>query len=178
MPATPTDVPQERSSQSPIEEAQRTLKRYLKTHSLRATTERRVVLEHAYTMKHPFSVEELRIDVEQANMSLSAATVYNCLELFVKIGLVVQVPWKGRMRYERVLGEPPVHALQRCTACNTIERLDGSEIEASLERVPFVRFKPQVTVVCSTGLCSKCRAAETRLRNNYLREHWWEEDEF
>lgn len=162
----------------PREEAQRALSRYIKVHDMRQTNERRTVLDQAYTIKQPFSAEELRQAVAQTQTAVTMATIYNCLDLFAKIGLVTRVLWGDRVRYARTLGEPPVQVLQCCTLCEAVTLLEGSALEQPLERVHFVRFKPQTTIVCSNGLCAKCRATETRLKNAYLRKHWWGEDEF
>lgn len=169
---------EEGESLSPLEEAQRSLRRYIKAHALRNTPERRLVLERAYTIEQPFSAEALRQDVAQTHMVVSMATIYNCLDLFAKLGLVARVLWGDHVVYARTLGEPPVRVLQCCTLCGKVVRLDGSGLDAALDGVPFVRFRRQATIVCSNGLCAQCRSTETRLRNSYLKHHWWEEEEF
>lgn len=91
--------------------------------------------------------------------SLSRATVYNTLEMLVKVGLAQELVMAGNgvMHYDANLSP---HAHLVCTNCESIEDYSDEALEITVNRV--VRrsgYDLRGLCVFYYGLCPKCRKA-------------------
>lgn len=153
------------------------LVRYWRAHGLRRTAERTNLLEHIYSIEGAFTADDLVSSFAAYYFTLAPATIYNALDLFCSLGLTVRVLCGDRILYERALGEPLCHFFRSCTRCKRVDKLPAEQVEKKLESVKYQRFKAKAVSICTYGLCSNCSAQLTKANNEYLRTHWWEEDE-
>ena len=69
--------------------ARQILAKYLDENKLRKTPERFAVLDAVYSFNGHFSIQELSEKIEKDFFPISRATLYNALNLFVNLRLVV-----------------------------------------------------------------------------------------
>ena len=126
-------------------------------HGLAATHQRQVVYEAVVATHGHRSPEQIYAAVRKRIPSISLATVYNNLRLFVEHGLLREVtPHAPTLRVDGNLS--PHHHLV-CSRCKAVQDIDGDFID-------FNRLSPQVPegfdltqpVVEVFGLCRRCRA--------------------
>lgn len=88
---------------------------------LRKTVERYKILEEIYNRNDHFEAEELYDDLKEKNFSVSKATVYNCLDLLVDLGLIIRHQFGNThaARYERAFGRKQ-HSHLICVNCNRV----------------------------------------------------------
>jgi Fur family transcriptional regulator, peroxide stress response regulator len=124
-------------------------------HGLAATHQRQVVYEAVVASHGHRSPEQIYAAVRKRIPSISLATVYNNLRLFVEHGLLREVtPHAPTLRVDGNL--KPHHHLV-CTRCKDVQDIEGDFID-------FKRLTPQVPdgfdlsqhVVEIFGLCRRC----------------------
>lgn len=125
---------------------------------LAATHQRQVLYESVTARPGHYSPEEIYEAVRRRIPSISLATVYNNLRLFVERGLLRQVsPHASTLRVDGNIN--PHHHLV-CSRCKSVQ-----DIEA--EFIDYKRLSPHVPdgfdlthpVVEVFGLCCRCRAS-------------------
>ncbi len=126
-------------------------------HGLAATHQRQVIYEAIVAAPGHYSAEHVYAEVRRRIPSISLATVYNNLRLFVEHGLLREVsPHTSMLMVEGNL-EPHHHLV--CTRCKAVQDVEGDFINyKKLSRqVPrgFDLTSPLVEVF---GLCQRCRA--------------------
>lgn len=104
---------------------------------------------------HP-SAEELYRRVRERYPMISPATVYNTLQLLVRLGLATELGFHGETRYD---GNPQAHANLLCLGCRRIYDLE----EELLDRVfDSVRRRSGFVLLGQRheflGICPQCRA--------------------
>lgn len=166
MGTSPTQ-PKRSARKDGLEQARAQLVQYIKEHRLRNTVERMALLECIYRRRGPFSPEDLVRDMEE-RMKLSMGTVYNCISLFERLGLIVRVLCGPRMLYERRLGERFVHFYRHCVHCGKVVRESADTVEEALQTLQYTRFTALSMSMCADGICSNCRTALTKAHNQYL----------
>ena len=126
-------------------------------HGLAATHQRQVVYEAVVAAHGHHSPEQICATVRRRIPSISLATVYNNLRLFVERGLLREVtPHSSTLRVDGNL--KPHHHLV-CSRCKTVQDVEGDFID-------FKRLSPHVPdgfdltqpLVEVFGLCRRCRA--------------------
>lgn len=126
-------------------------------YGLAATHQRQIVYEAAVASHGHRSPEQIYSAVRKRIPSVSLATVYNNLRLFVEHGLLREVtPHASTLRVDGNLS--PHHHLV-CSRCKTVQDIEGDFID-------FKRLSPQVPdgfdltqpVVEVFGLCRRCRS--------------------
>lgn len=104
---------------------------------------------------HP-SAEELYRRVRERYPMISPATVYNTLQLLVRLGLATELGFHGETRYD---GNPRPHANVLCLHCQRIHDVDEELLEqvfASVrQRSGFLLLGQRHEFV---GLCPDCQA--------------------
>jgi Fur family peroxide stress response transcriptional regulator len=124
-------------------------------HGLAATHQRQVVYEEVVASHGHRSPEQIYAAVRKRIPSISLATVYNNLRLFVEHGLLREVtPHASTLLVDGNL-EPHHHLV--CTRCKTVQDIEGDFID-------YKRLAPQVPdgfdlskhVVEIFGLCRRC----------------------
>ena len=124
---------------------------------LAATHQRQVVYEAVIAAHGHHSPEEIYLTVRRRIPSISLATVYNNLRLFVERGLLREVsPHSSTLRVDGNL--KPHHHLV-CSRCKSVRDIDGDffDFKRISRQIPsgFDLSQPLVEVF---GLCRDCRA--------------------
>ena len=126
-------------------------------YGLAATHQRQIVYEAVVSSHGHRSPEQIYAVVRRRVPSISLATVYNNLRLFVEHGLLREVsPHASTLRVDGNL-KPHHHVV--CSRCKIVEDIEGDFID-------FERLSPLVPdgfdltqpVVEVFGLCRRCRA--------------------
>lgn len=104
---------------------------------------------------HP-TIEETFCALREGRHSLSMATVYNTVNLFVDHGLLIPIENPGETtRYDRNLDE---HAHFFCRRCKTLHDLPV-EVSAIL---PKTDYQVETFQVLFQGVCPACLAKQTQ----------------
>ena len=125
---------------------------YLRQKGIKSSFQRLSILEYLQnTSAHP-SASKIFSDLNSSIPSLSRATVYNTINLFLEKGIVIPVQVDGvEARYD--LSEPH-HAHFHCLGCGTIFDIPSGEIA-----IPegLKGFDVQEAQLHYKGLCPRCR---------------------
>jgi Fur family transcriptional regulator, peroxide stress response regulator len=124
---------------------------------LAATHQRQVIYEAVVAAPGHYSPENVYAEVRRRTPSISLATVYKNLRLFVEHGLLREVsPHASTLLVE---GNLEAHHHLVCTRCKEVQDIEGDFI--NLKRLSrqaprgFDLTRPLVEVF---GLCRRCRA--------------------
>src|ERR1035437_334078 len=126
-------------------------------HGLAAPHQRQGVYEAVVASHGHHSPEQIYAAVRRRIPSISLATVYNNLRLFVERGLLREVtPHSSTLRVDGNL-EPHHHMV--CSRCKSVRNIEGEFIDFKriLRQLPdgFDLTQPLVEVF---GICRRCRA--------------------
>lgn len=147
-----------------IKSVTRILDNYLEVTRHRKTPERYTILRAIYTHKGHFTLEELKEQLaEKYNFPVSRATLYNTLNLFMEIRLVMPHRIQGTTKYEAYYGNDN-HCHQICTTCGKVTEIDSPEIVAAVDNLHLKRFRKDGFNLYVYGVCSSCQAKITRKR--------------
>ena len=147
-----------------IKSVTRILDNYLEVTRHRKTPERYTILRAIYTHKGHFTLEELREQLaEKYNFPVSRATLYNTLNLFREIRLVMPHRLQGTTKYEAYYGNDN-HCHQICTTCGKVTEINAPEIVAAIDNIHLKRFRKDGYNLYIYGVCSTCQAKITRKR--------------
>jgi Fe2+ or Zn2+ uptake regulation protein len=126
-------------------------------HGLAVTHQRQVVYEAVIAAHGHYSPEQIYASVRKRIPSISLATVYNNLRLFVEHGLLREVtPHASTLRVDGNL-EPHHHLV--CSRCKSVQDIEGDFIDLKrISRQVPAGFDLTHPVVEVFGLCSRCRA--------------------
>lgn len=131
---------------------ERTSSALLRSHGLRVTPQRSVVVDALMTLSHPDAETVFRY-VRRQRPTVSLATVYNALDKLREAGLVAMVEFHGRRHFDvRVEG----HDHMRCRRCGEladVARHPGTLVEPP--DAPGWLIEGQALVW--EGLCAQCR---------------------
>ncbi|MGA9643764.1 MAG: transcriptional repressor [Terriglobales bacterium] len=126
-------------------------------HGLAVTHQRQVVYEAVIAADGHYSPEDIYAAVRRRIPSISLATVYNNLRLFIECGMLREVtPHAATLRVDGNL--KPHHHLV-CSRCKSVQDIAGEFIDFKRlsRQLPdgFDLTQPLVEVF---GLCRRCRA--------------------
>jgi Fur family peroxide stress response transcriptional regulator len=126
-------------------------------HGLAATHQRQVVYEAVIASHGHHSPEKIYATVKRRVPSISLATVYNNLRLFVECGLLREVsPHTSTLRVDGNL--KPHHHLV-CSRCKTVQDIEGDFIDfKKLSRHLPGGFDVSQPLIEVFGLCRLCSA--------------------
>lgn len=134
--------------------------RYLEEKKCRKTPERYAVLDAIYERKGHFTADSL-YELLKDKFRVSRATIYNTLGLLVNANLVMCHQFGGSMEYERCYGVAR-HCHQVCIKCGAVTEFVNDEIERTVAKSKFRRFRMSYCSVYVYGTCSKCQARANR----------------
>ena len=122
---------------------------------LAATHQRQVIYEAIVAAPGHYSAEQIYADVRKRIPSISLATVYNNLKLFVKNGLLREVsPHTSMLLVEGNL-EPHHHLV--CSRCKAVQDVEGDFINyKKLSRQAPRGFDLTQPLVDVFGICRRC----------------------
>ncbi len=132
-------------------------KKFLRSHGLKFTPERQVVLEEAFNIHDHFEAEDLLLSIRQNKLRVSRGTIYRTLDLLVESGLVRKVAFIDKhTHYEHVYGHKH-HEHLICLCCGKVIEFYREDMENSLtavcEKNNFSIKSHKVEVL---GYCKDC----------------------
>ena len=148
--------------ESVIAAVERLLDNYLEMNNHRKTPERYTILRAIYSMNGHFTLEELKARlVQEMDFPVSRATLYNTLNLFMSLRLVVRHRFQGSTKYEACYDNQS-HCHQICTMCGKVTEIKSPEIIAAVDNMHLKRFRKDGFTLYVYGVCSTCQTKMTR----------------
>ena len=149
------------SAKSAVE---RILDSYLEMNNHRKTPERYAILDAVYSTDGHFTLDELGEKLaKEYKFPVSKATLYNTLNLFMELRLVIRHRFQGTTSYE-VYGESHCH--QICTVCGKVTEVKTPEVTKAIDELRLKRFRKDGFTLYIYGICSTCQGRITRLKNS------------
>ena len=138
---------------------------YLEMNNHRKTPERYAILRAVYDMNGHFTLEELGTKLAQDDkFPVSRATLYNTLNLFLELRLVIRHRFQGTTKYEACYDNNS-HCHQMCTVCGKVTEVKAPEVAQVIEELHLKRFRKDGFTLYIYGICSTCQARITRQKN-------------
>lgn len=146
------------------------LSHYLETNKHRKTPERYAILRAVYAIDGHFTLDELGEKLtEEYRFPVSRATLYNTLNLFMELRLVIRHRFQGTTKYEACYADDS-HCHQICTVCGRVTEVRSPEIAETIERMRLKRFRKDGFTLYIYGVCSTCQASITRQKKQQTKE--------
>lgn len=150
---------------------ERILTNYLEINNHRKTPERYAILKGVYSMNGHFTLDELGEKMSEVyKFPVSRATLYNTLNLFMEIRLVIRHRFQGATKYEACY-EDESHCHQICTMCGKVTEVKAPEIADAIDQLRLKRFRKDGFSLYIYGICSNCQSVITRKKKNNLYKH-------
>jgi Fur family ferric uptake transcriptional regulator len=141
---------------------ERILDNYLEMNNHRKTPERYAILRAVCNMKGHFTLDELgEALAEVYKFPVSRATLYNTLNLFMELRLVIRHRFQGTTKYEACYASNN-HCHQICTVCGRVTEIEAPEVAEAIEMMRLKRFRKDGFSLYIYGICSTCQGAITR----------------
>jgi Fur family ferric uptake transcriptional regulator len=135
---------------------------YLKEKGLSFTQARRAILEGIMSSRGHFDADELHDILRSRGASLSSATIYRTLPLFVRSGIIREtLRGKRRSRYEHAW-EQEHHDHFECLSCGAIIEFRDDALERLQDRI--CRKRGFHALEHRLGIRGYCAACESRMR--------------
>ena len=141
---------------------ERILDNYLQMNNHRKTPERYAILRAVYSMDGHFTLDELgqRLAADD-RFPVSRATLYNTLNLFMELRLVIRHRFQGTTKYEACYAGDS-HCHQICTVCGKVTEVKAPEITQAIDQMHLKRFRKDGYSLYIYGICSTCQGVITR----------------
>ena len=144
---------------------ERILDSYLEMNNHRKTPERYAILRAVYETDGHFTLDELGEKlVKKYKFPVSRATLYNTLNLFMELRLVIRHRFQGTTKYEACY-DSDSHCHQMCTVCGKVTEIRSPEVTEAIEMLHLKRFRKDGFTLYIYGICSTCQARQTRMKN-------------
>lgn len=141
---------------------ERILDNYLEMSNHRKTPERYAILHAVYSINGHFTLDELGEKLaEECKFPVSRATLYNTLNLFLELRLVIRHRFQGTTKYEACYADNN-HCHQICTVCGKVTEVRAPEVVDVIENLHLKRFRKDGFTLYIYGICSTCQAVITR----------------
>ena len=148
--------------ESVLTAVERILDNYLEMNNHRKTPERYTILKAIYSMDGHFTLEELNEKLaNEFIFPVSRATLYNTLNLFLELRLVIRHRFQGVTKYEACYDNHS-HCHQICTMCGRVIEVRSPEIIMAVENMHLKRFRKDGFTLYVYGVCSTCQAKITK----------------
>ena len=142
--------------------AERILDNYMAMSNHRKTPERYALLRAVYGIDGHFTLDELGEKLaEEYKFPVSRATLYNTLNLFLELRLVIRHRFQGTTKYESCYAGTG-HCHQICTVCGKVTEVKVPEITETIDQIHLKRFRKDGFSLYIYGICSTCQSAITR----------------
>ena len=152
------------SKQSVINAVERILDNYLEMNNHRKTLERYTILRAIYSISGHFTLEELNDKLlNEMNFHVSRATMYNTLNLFMELRLVIRHRFQGTTKYEACYDNTS-HCHQICTICGKVTEVRSPDIIMAVENMHLKRFRKDGFTLYVYGICSNCQSQMTKVK--------------
>lgn len=151
-----------------LQAVERILDNYLQMNNHRKTPERYAILRAVYGMDGHFTLDELgqRLSADE-RFPVSRATLYNTLNLFMELRLVIRHRFQGTTKYEACYAGDS-HCHQICTVCGKVTEVKSPEITQAIEQMHLKRFRKDGYSLYIYGICSTCQGVITRKNKKKL----------
>ncbi|ABR49735.1 ferric uptake regulator, Fur family [Alkaliphilus metalliredigens QYMF] len=128
----------------------------LKSKGCKITPQRLAVFQALKKRKDHPNAESIYKDLEAAYPTMSLATIYKSLELFIDLGLIQVINvGENSFRYD---GNNEVHSHLICSQCARVEDLDNSIFQNSIPSVQEIsNYKVEKQQFCFYGHCPTCQ---------------------
>lgn len=144
---------------------ERILDGYLEMNNHRKTPERYAILRAIYDTNGHFTLDELGEKMTKVyKFPVSRATLYNTLNLFMELRLVIRHRFQGTTKYEACYDNNS-HCHQMCTVCGKVTEVRSPEIAEAINELHLKRFRKDGFTLYIYGICSTCQAKITRRKN-------------
>lgn len=148
--------------ESVLTAVERILDNYLEMNNHRKTPERYTILKAIYSMNGHFTLEELNEKLSsELNFPVSRATLYNTLNLFLELRLVIRHRFQGTTKYEACYDNNS-HCHQICTMCGKVTEVKSPEIIQAVDNMHLRRFRKDGFTLYVYGVCSTCQSKITK----------------
>ena len=148
--------------ESVLTAVERILDNYLEMNNHRKTPERYTILKAIYSMNGHFTLEELNEKLSsELNFPVSRSTLYNTLNLFLELRLVIRHRFQGTTKYEACYDNNS-HCHQICTMCGKVTEVKSPEIIQAVDNMHLRRFRKDGFTLYVYGVCSTCQSKITR----------------
>ena len=139
-------------------DADRELIAALRATGRRVTMPRLLVHRHLRAANRHVTAEQVYAELAEQIPSLSAATVYDTLDLLDELGLIRRVSTpRGATTYDSRTAE---HHHVICRTCGRMEDLDAEvDTTAAENAAGAAGFAPAFAQLTISGICSACRGA-------------------
>lgn len=135
---------------------------YLEMNNHRKTPERYAILRAVYSINGHFTLDELGEKLSsEYKFPVSRATLYNTLNLFMELRLVIRHRFQGSTKYEACYDNDS-HCHQMCTVCGKVTEVRSPEITNAINELHLKRFRKDGFTLYIYGICSTCQAKITR----------------
>ncbi len=147
------------------ETVKQVLDNYLQQNNRRKTPERYAVLDTVYSIKGLFTLDELsqRLEAER-NFPVSRATLYNTLNLLIRLHLVATHYFQRQVCYTAAYSRS-AQCRQICTFCGKMTDIRSATLLKAIDDVPLKRFRKTGITLYVYGVCSSCQAKLTKENN-------------
>ena len=148
--------------ESVLRAVERILDNYLEMNNHRKTPERYTILKAIYSIDGHFGLEELNDKLaNDFNFPVSRATLYNTLNLFLALRLVIRHRFQGTTKYEACYDNNS-HCHQICTMCGKVTEVKSHQVSEAINSMPTRRFHKDGFMLYVYGICSSCQAKTRR----------------
>lgn len=158
--------------ESVIAAVERLLDNYLEMNNHRKTPERYSILRAIYSINGHFTIDELKARLaKEMDFPVSRATLYNTLNLFMSLRLVIRHRFQGTTKYEACYDNQS-HCHQICSMCGKVTEIKSPNLIAAVESINLKRFRKDGFTLYIYGICSTCqskmakRKVPTRSKSN------------
>ena len=129
--------------------AERILDNYMAMSNHRKTPERYAILRAVYSIDGHFTLDELGEKLaEEYKFPVSRATLYNTLNLFLELRLVIRHRFQGTTKYESCYAGTG-HCHQICTVCGKVTEVKDTTVMISL--APNIEVEVEKTALVQNG---------------------------
>ncbi len=129
----------------------------LRTHNLRDTAPRRLVLAALSSVKKPSTHKEICDRITKRESSVDLVTVYRVLEKFEACGIVHRHPSTGKMTLCSMHDTKGHHGFLSCEKCGTVEEFSDPALCMEENRIAKkAGFRPKYHMSEIIGFCKKC----------------------
>jgi len=148
-----------------LTDVERILDNFLEMNNHRKTPERYTILRAIYGIEGHFTLEELNDKLaNELNFPVSRATLYNTLNLFLELRLVIRHRFQGTTKYEACYDNDS-HCHQICTMCGKVTEVKSPAIIMAVDNMQLKRFRKDGFTLYVYGVCSNCQAKITKRKN-------------
>lgn len=126
---------------------------FLEENGIRPSSQRILMLQYLEESKSHPTADKIYVDLSKRLPSISKATVYNNLKLFLNNGIIKEVNIdNSEIHYEMMMDS---HAHFVCRKCKKVEDLEISNINIDLSHISDYEIESQDIFL--RGLCNECK---------------------